>query len=183
MARRTVLLVDGENLDATLGATILKRAPRPAERPRWERVLEFAERLWEQEAVGLFFLNVRDGRIPGPFVAALQAIGFRPVLLSGEAHEKVVDVGIQRTMAALEEQEADVLLGSHDRDFVDGVRALLASDHRVALLGFPELMSGAWAELDVTVHDLEHDAGAFNQPLPRIRVIPLTEFRPEDFLY
>ncbi|MGL5849240.1 MAG: NYN domain-containing protein, partial [Phycicoccus sp.] len=36
--RRTVVLVDGENLDATLGSSVLGRRPQPEERPRWERV-------------------------------------------------------------------------------------------------------------------------------------------------
>lgn len=35
--RTTYLLVDGENIDATLGTSILQRRPTPAERPRWER--------------------------------------------------------------------------------------------------------------------------------------------------
>ena len=183
MARRTFLLVDGENIDATLGFTILKHTPRPAERPRWERVLEFAAGLWNQEATGLFFLNIKNGTLPGPFVSALQEIGFRPVPLTGPPTQKVVDEGIVRTLAALRGREADVLLASHDRDFVDAVRELLDEEHRVALLGFTELMSGAWADLDVEVHDLERDAHAFNEPLPRVRIIPLDEFRPEDFLY
>ena len=32
----TYLLVDGENIDATLGQGILGRRPRPDERPRWD---------------------------------------------------------------------------------------------------------------------------------------------------
>lgn len=34
------ILIDGENIDATLGVNILKRSPRGEERPRY-RVLEF----------------------------------------------------------------------------------------------------------------------------------------------
>ena len=30
--------------------------------------------------------------------------------------------------------------------------------------------------------DLEHDMGCFNKPLPRLRVIPLDEFDPNEFL-
>jgi uncharacterized protein len=44
----TYLLVDGENIDATLGGSVLGRRPNPEERPRWERVREFAERVWRQ---------------------------------------------------------------------------------------------------------------------------------------
>lgn len=41
------LLVDGENIDATLGVNILKRFPRAEERPRWDRVLKYDP--WAEE--------------------------------------------------------------------------------------------------------------------------------------
>ena len=40
MERSTYVLVDGENIDATLGTSILSRRPHPTERPRWERLLK-----------------------------------------------------------------------------------------------------------------------------------------------
>jgi putative heme uptake system protein len=180
--RRTVILVDGENIDATLGNTVLKRKPDPSERPRWDRLVDFATRLWGQEVLGLFFLNASSGHLPGPFISALQGVGFRPVPLSGRSDQKVVDIGIQRTLDALVGRDADVLLGSHDRDYLEQVERLLGSGHRVGILGFPELVSGAYAGLDVTLYDLETDVHAFNSPLPRVRIIPLTEFDPEAFL-
>ena len=180
--RRTFVLVDGENIDATLGSTVLGRKPEPNERPRWERVLDFARRLWDQDATGLFFLNASNGYLPGPFVTALTQIGFRPVPLAGSASEKVVDIGIQRTLDAVIGRDADVLLASHDRDFLEQVERLLDTRHRVGILGFPELVSGAYAGLDVRLYDLETEVKAFNSPLPRVRIIPLGEFDPEDFL-
>jgi putative heme uptake system protein len=62
------------------------------------------------------------------------------------------------------------------------VERLLDSRHRVGILGFPELVSGAYSGLDVALYDLETDVHAFNSPLPRVRIIPLTEFDPEAFL-
>ena len=180
--RRTFILVDGENIDATLGGTILGRKPEPGERPRWERVIDFARRLWGQDATGLFFLNASNGYLPGPFVSALLNIGFRPVPLAGESNEKVVDIGIQRTLDALVDRDADVLLCSHDVDFLDQVSRLLDADQRVGLIGFPELVSGAYATLDLPVYDLESDVKAFTSPLPRVRIIPLAEFDPMVFL-
>lgn len=180
--RRTFVLVDGENIDATLGVTVLGRKPEPSERPRWERVMDFARRLWGQEATGLFFLNASNGYLPGPFISALQGIGFRPVPLAGSSSEKVVDIGIQRTLTALVPMDADVLLCSHDRDFIVQVEQLLDADHRVDLIGFPELVSGAYAGLDVRIHDLETDVGAFTSPLPRVRIIPIDDFDPAVFL-
>lgn len=180
--RRTFVLVDGENIDATLGNTVLGRRPEPGERPRWERVIDFARTLWGQKPTGLFFLNASNGHLPGPFVTALQGAGFRPVPLAGGANEKVVDIGIQRTLDALIGRDADVLLCSHDRDFIEQVQRLLAADHRVGIIGFPELVSGAYATLDVQLYDLETEVHAFNSPLPRVRIIPLSDFDPEAFL-
>src|SRR5680860_1013441 len=97
--RVTYLLVDGENIDATLGTSILGRRPLPGERPRWNRVLESLENRWEQPVRGLFFLAVA-GEMPASFVQAILAIGYRPIPLQGDG--KVVDIAIQRTLEALQ---------------------------------------------------------------------------------
>ncbi len=179
--RRTFVLVDGENLDATLGGSVLARRPEPEERPRWERLLSYAEDLWGQSATGLFFLNA-TAHLPNSFVSALLAIGFRPVPLSGRTTEKVVDLGIQRTLDALVgHDDADVLLCSHDGDFLEHIERL-TGDRRVGLVGFREFMNAGFAAAGVEIHDLEYDVKAFNMTLPRVRVIALDEFDPEEFL-
>ena len=111
--RRTYVLVDGENLDATLGQSILGRRPQPHERPRWDRVLSFVAERWGQPAAGLFFLAV-NGEMPLSFVQALTAMGYRPVPLSGAPDQKVVDIGIQRTLDELARRAGDVVLASND---------------------------------------------------------------------
>ncbi len=99
--RRTFVIVDGENIDATLGNSLLGRRPLPEERPRWERVTAYAQRLWDQPVTGLFFLNASSGQLPSNFVQALLAMDYRPIPLAGRGDEKVVDIGIQRTLDAL----------------------------------------------------------------------------------
>src|SRR5215210_6084536 len=138
----TFLLVDGENIDATLGGSVLGRRPAPEERPRWDRVRDHARAAWAQPVRGLFFLNATS-HVPMPFVQALAALEYRPVPLSGPADVKVVDVAIQRTLEALAERgRGDVLLASHDGDFAPQLAALLrAGGRRVGLLGFRELVS------------------------------------------
>jgi uncharacterized protein len=178
--RRTFILVDGENLDATLGGSVLARRPEPEERPRWERLLSYAEELWDQPATGLFFLNATSN-LPNSFVSALLAIGFRPVPLSGKTTEKVVDLGIQRTLDALAGHDADVLLCSHDGDFLPHIERLVG-DRKVGLVGFREFMNAGFVTAGLEVHDLEYDVKAFNITLPRVRVISLDEFDPEEFL-
>ena len=181
----TYLLIDGENLDATLGNSILGRRPAPDERPRWDRVKAFAEEAWGQEVRPLFFINASSGDLPMPFLQALNAMGLRPVLLRGAADVKVVDVGIERTLEALLDRPGDVLLGSHDGDFVDAMSALLDGERRLGVLGFRELISSAYEPLvakGLTLFDLESDARAFNVSLPRMRIIDLADFDPAEFL-
>lgn len=181
--RVTYVLVDGENIDATLGGQILSRRPRPEERPRWERLLRFAEERWEQPAQGLFFL-ASNGELPMAFVQALMAIGFRPVPLSGSPGQKVVDIGIQRTLAAIKERDADVILVSNDGDFVEELGGLV-DGRRLGVAGFDEFRNQGFMPLvaqGVETFDLEYDVAAFNEPLPRLRVIPIDEFDPAQFL-
>jgi uncharacterized protein len=182
MSPETFLLVDGENIDATLGASVFGRRPAPEERPRWDRVRSYARAVWDQPVRGLFFLN-GSGQLPMAFVQALTAMEFRPVLLSGPSDVKVVDLAIQRTLEALAQRgHGDVLLASHDGDFAEQVATLLRGpDRRVGLLGFRELMSGALTALTeegLELYDLEDDVGAFTVVLPRLRVIPIERFDP-----
>jgi putative heme uptake system protein len=181
--RETVLLVDGENIDATLGGSLLGRRPAPEERPRWDRVREYARVVWDQPVRALFFLNA-SGQIPMSFVQALTALDFRPVLLSGPPDVKVVDVAILRTLEALAQRgHGDVLLATHDGDFAPSLAALLDgdADRRAGVIGFRELVSSALADLQgdgLEMFDLEDDVGAFTVALPRVRVIPIERFDP-----
>jgi len=182
-SRTTYVLIDGENIDATLGTSILGRRPRPEERPRWERLLQFARERWDQPATGLFFLAA-NSELPMTFVQALLAIGYRPVPLSGGPGEKVVDIAIQRTLVELRRREADVLLVSNDGDFVEQVEGLL-DGRRVGVIGFVEFRNGAFlplVERGLESFDLEYDVQAFNERLPRVRIIPIDEFDPAQFL-
>ncbi|HYO38658.1 MAG TPA: NYN domain-containing protein [Nocardioidaceae bacterium] len=179
----TYVLVDGENIDATLGSSILGRRPRPDERPRWDRLLQFARDHWAQDVVGLFFLAANT-ELPMTFVQALLSMGYRPVPLSGSSSEKVVDMAIQRTMSALESRSGDVLLVSNDGDFVEGVGGLL-DGRRVGVIGFTEFRNHEFAPLvagGLEIFDLEYDVHAFTDRLPRVRIIPIDEFDPLEFL-
>lgn len=181
--RTTYLLVDGENIDGTLGSNaILGRRPEPPERPRWNKILGFATDRWRQPVRALFFINA-SRTVPASFVQALQAMDYQPILLSGSDDESVVDIAIERTMAALASRQGDVILGSHDADFAPGLTALADGDRRVGLVAFKECVGQALREVPgVEIFDLESDADAFDVRLPRIRVISIEEFDPEQFL-
>ncbi|MFC4553815.1 NYN domain-containing protein [Georgenia faecalis] len=183
--RSTYLLIDGENIDATLGMSVLGRRPAPEERPRWDRILSFAQTLWDQPARGLFFLNASSGQMPMSFVQALLAMDFQPIPLSGSAAEKVVDIGIQRTLEAIRDRDGDVLLVSHDGDFLPQVEQLLDDGRRVGILGFREFVNSHLTELTsrgLRIFDLEDDINAFQSVLPRVRIIPLASFDPTRYL-
>ncbi|MHB1064382.1 MAG: NYN domain-containing protein [Georgenia sp.] len=182
----TYLLVDGENIDATLGMSVLGRRPDPQERPRWDRVMHFSEEVWDAQARGLFFLNASSGQMPMGFVQALLAMDFRPIPLAGAATEKVVDIGIQRTMdAILAQGTGNVLLASHDGDYIPQVEQLLDAGRQVGVLCFREFLNSQLAELTergLQIYDLEDDLSAFNAVLPRVRIIPLDSFDPVRYL-
>ncbi len=185
-ASRTYLLIDGENIDATLGMSVLGRRPAPEERPRWDRILDFADAVYDQAAKGLFFLNASSGQMPMGFVQALLAMSFHPIPLSGLATEKVVDIGIQRTLEAIAQQpDGDVLLASHDGDFLPQVEQLVDAGRRVGIICFREFVNSHLTELThrgLQIFDLEDDLGAFQTPLPRVRIIPLASFDPSRYL-
>ena len=133
---------------------------------------------FDQDVSGLFFLAATT-ELPTSFVQALLAIGFKPIPLSGEG--KIVDIAIQRTAEALVHREADVVLVSHDGDFVDQVSALCDGTRQVGVIGFTEFVNSQFRNLPgLRIFDLEYDLGAFNSPLPRTRVIPIDEFDPLD---
>lgn len=181
---KTYVLIDGENIDATLGLSVLNRRPNPEERPRWDRVISYAQHHAHGPVRALFFLNASSGQMPMGFVQALVAMGFIPIPLSGPSDVKVVDTGIQRTLEAIGDREdGDVLLGSHDGDFIPQVTQLAEEGRRVGVLGFREFVNIKLAEIPgVHIIDLEHEVGAFTSPLPRIRIITLDEFDPLTYL-
>ena len=180
----TYLLIDGENIDATLGTRVLGRRPESNERPRWDRVLEFARSEWGRPVKSLFFINASSGTMPVGFVQALIGMGLRPIPLSGTPEQKVVDIGIQRTLDAIAESQGDVMLATHDGDFLPHVQQLVDIGRRVGLLAFPELTSASYSSVGdgFEIFDLEDDVGCFNQVLPRLRIIDVEDFDPTAYL-
>lgn len=182
----TYLLIDGENIDATLGLSVLERRPTPEERPRWDRIREATEQLWDQHVRGLFFLNGSSGYLPMGFIQALHAMGYRALPLAGPEDMKVVDVGIQRTLEAIAHKGVgSVILASHDADFLPQIQELLENRHRVGIMCFKEFLSSQFHELEdmgLEIIDLEYDAHAFQVQLPRIHIIDIDAFDPFDYI-
>ena len=68
-------------------------------------------------------------------------MGYRPIPLAGGSDEKVVDIGIQRTLEALKAHQDDVMLCSHDGDFAPHLAAL-DDGRKLGLLALREFVSG-----------------------------------------
>jgi uncharacterized protein len=97
----------------------------------------------------------------------------------------VVDLGIQKTLDALVGRPGDVLLASHDGDFLPQMDTLLTPGRRVGVLCFREFLNAQLAELTtrgLDVFDLEDDVGAFTSILPRVRIISIEDFDPTRYL-
>jgi uncharacterized protein len=176
------LLVDGENIDRTLGQ-ILEAKPKPEQRPRWDRVKGFTEKKFGKPCKALFFLNAWRG-LPGSFIQALRMAGYMPIPLTGNADQKVVDMAIIKTLEALKARKGDVCLVSHDVDFCTPFLDL-GQDRRLGVMAFKEYLAGDYTEANgVEIFDFEDDVGSFPEgaPLPRVRVIPIDQFDPNRYL-
>lgn len=187
--RKVYLLVDGENIDRTLGQ-ILSKKPKPEQRPRWDKIKAFVEKEFQAACRPLFFLNANDG-VPGPFIQALKVIDFIPIPLKGDA-EKVVDEGILKTLKAIQvklSSDAElpgVALVSHDADFKELLATLAGPKRHLAIIAFKEYLSGEYQDIpNLRIFDLEEDVLAFKDgcgPLPRLRAINIEDFDPSKFL-
>jgi uncharacterized protein len=76
------------------------------------------------------------------------------------------------------------MLVSHDGDFLPQLEGLL-DGRRVGLVAFEEFRNAGFLRLvgrGLEFFDLEYDVKAFTVRLPRVRIIPIDEFNPADFL-
>ena len=185
--RLVYLIVDGENIDRTLGQ-ILAQKPKSGQRPRWDRIKNYVEKAYQAECRPLFFLNASNG-LSGSFVQALKVVNYIPIPLTGPEDAKIVDIGIIKMLEAIKEtkkpdskQLPAIVLVSHDADFKEAFAAL--SGHQLGVVAFQEYLSKEYADIeDLKVFDLENDIKAFEcGPLPRLRSIPIEKFDPNDFL-
>jgi len=76
------------------------------------------------------------------------------------------------------------MLVSNDGDFLPQMEGLL-DGRRMGLLAFREFKNSGFTALierGLEFFDLEYDVAAFNERLPRLRIIPIEEFDPNEFL-
>lgn len=164
------VFVDGPNIDMVL-TDVLGHPPKSFERPRWERVYQYCRR--ELGCVKpTFVLNGnRFTQRVYPFYRALRYMRF-DVQCPNSAIWDAVDPYIQeqlRILIRLAPRSA-VSLITHDGGFAPYLGSILMNGGSVSIIGFPEEMSPpllALGDSGASIHDLEHNVGAFNVRLPR----------------
>ncbi len=180
------VFIDAPNIDGELGLQILRRRPKPHERPRWDRVYDAFE-CWFGADEQHFVLNPltfrRDLDRVSPFYRFVTKTGFRvepmPAFLLDDTGTDPVDEFIKWRMQALLESESAsrslrVVLVSDDHGYAHHLSQLLAMGVQVVVVGFRERMSPdlvQLASLGADLLDLEYDLAAFDVKLPR----PLAE--------
>lgn len=177
-------LVDGENIDCTLG-DILGTKPTPKERPDWTKVLVWLKRQFGPRTQGLFFVNVSRS-LPTSFISALSSIGWTPVPVTGSIDQKIVDVAILKTLAAIHAFPArkTIVLFSHDKDFLPALVKAHGDGHKVAAVGFRPYFPNAFEAVPgIQRFDMRDDIGAFNVPLTYMTdAYDVNTLNPETFL-
>lgn len=188
--RPLIALLDLENIDGVVGNLVGHENLGPETRPDFRRVAEFfRERAGAGDLKVLGFLqDHEDGRNHG-FARFLEgACDFHIGLLTPEPERSIVDDAINNALADLEERHGDVILLSHDGDYFEHLESLrdhgIDRERRFIVIGFPEMMNNLYRTADwIETIDLEHDVGAFQNPLPnRRRPTAVDDLDPSDAL-
>ena len=131
-----------------------------------------------------FFLVERDTPRFRRFADALLSLDITPVILKPKPQVEVVDMAILATLPYIPPHDPLLLL-THDGGYMDGLEPLLSANRRVAIAGFPELLSHRYKEHgDIEIYDLESDVAAFSSALPRETrtAVDLSEFDPRELM-
>jgi putative heme uptake system protein len=177
----TEVILDIENIDATLGFQILEHKPLPSERPDWSLLVpNLKKRLHspaEISAVAVLKEASGEKAIPQlKFANFLKHIGWRTVFAQTFASRNSIplsrDLVDDVTAYLLTSSRAGtVLVGGMDKYAAGCLADQKARGARVGVVGFQEFISDSIAPVvGDCFFDLEFDLGLFRQPLPRIRL-------------
>lgn len=182
MTGRRLLLWDSPNIDMVLGQVILRRKPKPAERPRVGALARWlADRAERQDALeACVFANVTEGGFQGVsgWAEVVRQAGFRMFLKPKRSDDSDVDDDIdahaKRRLG--EGGLGEVVLMSHDGEaFAPLAEELLAAGVAVTALVFPEHAGRLCQVSGVETVDLEDVPGLFATPLPRLTYASLPD--------
>ena len=178
------VLVDGENIDATLGNHLYAAASAA----RGAAALGAGHRV-RRAGVGpaghraVLPQRLARATLPTQFVQALLAMDYRadPAVgarrREGRRHRHPADPG-RAARAATTTCCWSATTATSPRTS----QRLRRAGRRVGVIALREYASNQLTADGVEIFDLEDDVAAFNVRLPRVRIIPLGEFDPEGFL-
>jgi len=184
MAAETFLLIDGTSIDRTL-ANILGHRPAAAERPAWDRVINWVRTHFDGPCHALFFRRAPNP-LPDtlrPFVIHLRSLGIHPCFLDGGT--ECDDAAIKQVLQSLTEdppaEPVHVILATHDGGYLGSLKQVRERGGTASIIGFKEMVSRRYERAGLPVFDLESDVGAFGQDaypqgLPRTPVVPIAMF-------
>lgn len=175
MSGRRLLLWDSPNVDMVLGQAVLRRKPRPAERPRIGALGAWlvARAEPDDDLEACVFANVTEQGFQGVsgWVEVVRQAGFRAFLKPKRREDSDVDddVAAHAERRLREGGLREVVLMSHDGEaFAPLAERLIADGVDVAALVFPEHASQLCGVPGVRALDLEDVPGLFAEPLPRL---------------
>ena len=119
------------------------------------------------------------------FVQALLSMGYRPVPLAGAPTRRSSTSRSSAPWPRIADRDDDVLLVSNDGDFVEGFEACSTAAAGSASSGsrefrnheFTRSSGAAWSRSTWSTTSRRSPRGS-----PRVRIIPIDEFDPLDFL-
>ena len=179
--RPLIGLIDFENIDGAVHGFVGSENLGPETRPDFLRVADFFRDRAGAGKVEVYGFLQDNGRNSGFANFLERECGFRVEVLIPESKgadcprpRSVVDEAIINVLENLEERDCDVILMSHDGDYFETLECLhnrgVNRDRSFGVCGFPEKMSALYREANwIKKIDLEHDVGAFQNPLPNRR--------------
>lgn len=106
--------------------------------------------------------------------------------LSSPADVEVVDVSLQHTVDVIANlSSGDIILASHDTDFLSQIGTLLDQGYHIAIMCFREFLSSQLHELgerSLEIVDLEYDVYVFQVCLPRLHIVDVDDLDLISFL-
>lgn len=179
--RPLIALIDFENIDGVVYDFVGPENLGSETRPDFRRVAGFFREMAGAGDLKVLGFLQDNGRNFGFATFLEKECDFSVDVLTPEfggpdcpRPRSIVDDAIINALADLEERYCDVILMSHDGGYFEHLERLrdhgADRDRRFIVIGIPEMMKSWYRAADwIETLDLEHDVGAFRNPLPNRR--------------
>jgi hypothetical protein len=195
------LVVDSADMLSVLHG-VLGGKPAGGQLPEWSNLLRFfRERFPGTEWKARYFMTLGKGPVDTTegFKGYLEAVGFKVIqLVMGddilpleqmlEERAKANRTAVSKMLNAIPKTGSHVFVVSHNDSIALPLLQLLDSrgpEVSIGVVGFPERMAEGVIRLKASglmIFDIERDARAFKQPIPRRQLISPEAFDPAHYL-